>query len=120
MKFLRIEEIYLLLFPMSLFMIVVGISYNKTYPKERNRWYGFRSKKSMKNDEIWLKAQFLFIQYNKSIFKYSAMFSVVFVICDIALIILKLEDQLMGSILIQTGIILILLGALHWIVNRKL
>ena len=104
---------YMLLFPMSLFMIVVGISYSKTYPKERNRWYGFRSKKSMKNDEIWLKAQFLFIQYNKSIFKYSAMFSVVFVICDIALIILKLEDQLMGSILIQTGIILILLGALH-------
>ena len=110
----------MLLFPMSLFMIVVGISYSKTYPKERNRWYGFRSKKSMKNDEIWLKAQFLFIQYNKSIFKYSAMFSVVFVICDIALIILKLQDQLMGSILIQTGIILILLGALHWIVNRKL
>ncbi|MEX2948426.1 hypothetical protein ABH521_007085 [Staphylococcus warneri] len=110
----------MLILPMSLLIIVIGILYSKAYPKEGNRWYGFRSKKSMKNDEIWLKAQLLFIQYNKIIFKYSAIFSIIFIVSDIVLIILKLEYQLMGSILIQTGIILILLGALHWIVDRKL
>ncbi|MGF7194103.1 putative membrane protein [Staphylococcus pasteuri] len=109
-----------ILLPMSFFMIVISTLFKNTYPNDRNSFYGFRSKKSMKSDENWVKAQRYFVYYTRMIFKYTTVISVLFLIVDIIFLMCKLENSLIVSILIQTGLIFILLGYLYWIVNKKI
>lgn len=101
-------------------MILLALIFTHTYPKEKNYFYGFRTKKSMQNEENWIKAQLYFVDYTKKIFKYSAILGLLFLILDIFIIIFKNEDVLIVSILTQTGLLFILLFLLYWIVNRKL
>ncbi|MGG7163314.1 SdpI family protein [Clostridium ihumii] len=43
-----------LLIPLS--MIVIGISYKNNYPKEINKFHGYRTSLSMKSKETWIYA----------------------------------------------------------------
>ncbi|MCT1926680.1 hypothetical protein M3C76_07035 [Staphylococcus pasteuri] len=74
----------------------------------------------MKCDENLVKAQRYFVYYTRMIFKYTTVISILFLIVDIIFLVCKLENLLIVSILIQTGLIFILLGYLYWIVNSKI
>ncbi|OIS49681.1 hypothetical protein A4A28_07855, partial [Staphylococcus hominis] len=47
----------MLLFPSSIFMILLGNLIIKNPPKKINRFYGFRTKKSIKTQHNWDKGQ---------------------------------------------------------------
>ncbi|SIH49122.1 Uncharacterised protein [Mycobacteroides abscessus subsp. abscessus] len=47
----------MLLFPSSIFMILLGNLIIKNPPKKINRFYGFRTKKSIETQHNWDKGQ---------------------------------------------------------------
>ena len=47
----------MILLPLSFVMYCFGYIFKFHPPTERNRWYGYRTTKSMVNDRNWIKAQ---------------------------------------------------------------
>ena len=47
----------MILLPLTFVMGCFGYIFKFHPPTERNRWYGYRTTKSMVNDRNWIKAQ---------------------------------------------------------------
>ncbi|MCE0456064.1 SdpI family protein [Staphylococcus haemolyticus] len=110
----------MLLFLSSIFMIFLGDLFVKNPPKKINHFYGFRTKKSMKTQENWYKAQITCGLYLKQFFKYSLYFSVIFIILDIFSLIAKKENIILLSVIIQSIILCTLLLYIIPKTNKKL
>ncbi|PTF27141.1 hypothetical protein BUY19_07670 [Staphylococcus cohnii] len=91
----------MLLFPSSIFMILLGIIFIKNPPKKRNHIYGFRTKKSMKNQKNWDKAQIVYGIYTKQFFHYSLYFALLLLALDIFALITKNDNIILWSFIIQ-------------------
>ena len=110
----------MLLFPSSIFMILLGVLFIKTPPKNINHIYGFRTKNSMKNQKNWDKAQIISGKYTKQFFSYSLYFSVIPLALDIFALITKNDDIILWSIIFQGLILCILLFYIIPKVNKEL
>lgn len=108
------------LFPASLFMLILGNLFYQSPPNERNHLWGFRTKKAMKNDENWHKAQLEFGRYSKKFFSYTSLFSITFLTLDILSLVLTRDTLLTISLLIQTCILIVLFIYIFRVVNGKL
>ncbi|HDA2022127.1 TPA: SdpI family protein [Staphylococcus aureus] len=110
----------MLLFPSSIFMIFLGHLILKNPPEKINHFYGFRTKKSMKTQENWYKAQIICGLYLKHFFKYSLGFSVIFIILDAFSLITNKESIIQWSVIIQSIILCVLLLYIIPKTNKKL
>lgn len=110
----------MVLFPSSIFMLLLGIIFSQSPPKDINYLYGFRTKKSMKNQKNWEKAQTNFGKYTKNVFGYSTCFSLITIFFDIISIIIKSDNLLICSTVIQFSILCLLLFYIYYKVNKKL
>ncbi|MDS3867172.1 SdpI family protein [Staphylococcus hominis] len=99
----------MLLFPSSIFMILLGSLIIKHPPKKINYFYGFRTKKSIKSQHNWDKGQIICGKYIKHFFSYSLYFSIIPIALDIFFLIIKRESILLWSIIIQSIILCTLL-----------
>ena len=110
----------MLLFPSSIFIILLGIIFIKTPPESRNYIYGFRTKKSMKNQKNWDKAQIIYGKYTKQFFSYSLYFSLMPLALDIFALITKNDNTIFWSFIFQGLILCILLFYINFKVNKEL
>ncbi|EJE11701.1 SdpI family protein [Staphylococcus epidermidis] len=110
----------MLLFPSSIFIILLGIIFIKTPPESRNHIYGFRTKKSMKNQKNWDKAQIIYGKYTKQFFSYSLYFSLMPLALDIFALITKNDNTIFWSFIFQGLILCILLFYINFKVNKEL
>lgn len=110
----------MLLFPSSIFMILLGNLIIKNPPKKINRFYGFRTKKSIKTQHNCDKGQIICGKYIKHFFSYSLYFSIIPIALDIFFLIIKRENILLWSIIIQSIILCILLLYVIPKTNKKL
>ena len=110
----------MLLFLSSIFMIFLGNLILKNPPEKINYFYGFRTKKSMKTQENWYKAQINCGLYLKHFFKYSLCFSVIFIILDAFSLITNKENIIQWSVIIQSIILCVLLLYIIPKTNKKL
>lgn len=110
----------MLLFPSSIFMIFLGNLILKNPPERINYLYGFRTKKSMKNQENWYKAQIICGLYLKYFFKFSLCFSVIFIVLDAFSLITTKENIILWSVIIQSIILCVLLLYIIPKTNKKL
>jgi|SRR5699024_5691514 uncharacterized membrane protein len=110
----------MLLFPSSIFMILLGIIFIKTPPERINHIYGFRTKKAMKNQKNWDKAQIIYGKYTKQFFSYSLYFSVISLVLDIFALITKKDNIILWSFIFQALTLCVLLFYIDFKVNKKL
>ncbi|MEJ7185402.1 SdpI family protein [Staphylococcus epidermidis] len=110
----------MVLFPSSIFLFILGKLFIQYPPEKINNYWGFRSKKSMKNDENWKKAQKEFGIQSKKIFMYTSLFSLTFLLMDILLIIYGNDIGLILSLIIQSVVLVLLLLLLYLNINKKL
>ncbi|MGW9989447.1 SdpI family protein [Staphylococcus hominis] len=109
----------MLLFSSSIFFILLGNLFIKNPPKQKNYFYGFRTKKSMKNQKNWNKSQVIYGQYTQCFFKYIFYVSLIFLILDIYGIIIS-QNIIFWSTIIQSILLCILLFFINFLVNKKL
>ena len=76
----------MVLFPSNIFLFLLGKLFIQSPPKEINDYWGFRSKSSMKSKENWEKAQKEFGIQSEKLFKYTSLFSLIFLLIDLSLI----------------------------------
>lgn len=110
----------MVLFPSSIFMLLLGIIFSQSPPKDINYFYGFRTKKSMKNQKNWKEAQTNFGKYTKKVFSYNTYFSLTTITLDIIAIIIKKDNLLIWSTIIQSLILCFLLFYIYYKVNKRL
>lgn len=106
----------------SIIMLAVTYLFKLTPPTQRNKTYGFRTRKALRNDESWAKAQKLFTLYSFQIYKKVIFIALPWTILDIYLIInlSHLEYWLIISIIVETIVVSILLYWLVFKVNRNI
>ncbi|SUM56499.1 Uncharacterised protein [Staphylococcus microti] len=83
-------------------------------------FFGFRSRKAMKNQENWDRVQKLFAELFEKVFRYTLMVSVVIFAMDIAFLIVGYDNLLLTSVISQAIILFVLYFAVYWHVNRQL
>src|SRR5699024_11699875 len=110
----------MILFPSSIFMIFLGVVFIKSPPKNRNHIYGYRTKKSMKNQKNWDKAQIIYGIYTKQFFYYSLCFSLVPLSLDIFALITKNDNIILWSFIFQGLTLCTLLFYINFKVNKRL
>lgn len=110
----------MILFQSSLFLFLLGNLFQNFPPQKINPYFGFRIKKSMKNQKNWEISQKEIAIQLKRIFSYTCLFSISLLILDIFLIVLK-KDSILTLSLTSQGIILsILLLKAYIKTNKKL
>ena len=110
----------MILFQSSVFLYILGRMLYQHPPKRINKFWGFRTKKSMKNIENWQKAQKEYGKQSQRLFMYSSLFSVNLLILDIFSLIFDKEVLFLTSIILQSIILVILLIIIFYKVNNKL
>ncbi|ARB39714.1 SdpI family protein [Mammaliicoccus sciuri] len=110
----------MLLLPSSIFMILLGELMIKNPPENINHFYGFRTKKSMKTQKNWNKAQIICGKYTKQIFRYSLYISLILIVLDIYSLITKKENIILYSTIIQSVTLCIFLLYMIIKTNKKL
>lgn len=110
----------MLLFPSSIFLFILGRLFRQLPPEKINNYWGFRSKKSMKNQDNWIKAQKDFGIQSEKLFMYTSLFSLTILLVDILLIIYSKDNLLISSLVIQSIILISLLLIIYIDVNKKL
>ncbi|UXS29291.1 SdpI family protein [Staphylococcus delphini] len=110
----------MILFSSSLFLFLLARVFQHHPPQEINYFVGFRTRKSMKNQNNWEIAQVAFARQLKVIFKYTALYSIILCIVDIVLIVLDNDVILVISMIIQAIVIIGILLAVYLNVNKKL
>ncbi|UXS36906.1 SdpI family protein [Staphylococcus delphini] len=96
----------MILFSSSLFLFLLARVFQHHPPQEINYFVGFRTRKSMKNQNNWEIAQVAFARQLKVIFKYTALYSIILCIVDIVLIVLDNDVILVISMIIQAIVII--------------
>ncbi|WP_169926459.1 SdpI family protein [Staphylococcus rostri] len=91
----------------SLICFLVGRLFSSAPPQQINYFYGFRTKKSMKNQQNWERAQVLFGEVFEKIFRYALMVSIVWFVIDVALLIVGYENILFVSDIYQVLLIVV-------------
>ncbi|MDE9799699.1 SdpI family protein [Staphylococcus delphini] len=110
----------MILFSSSLFLFLLARVFQHHPPQEINYFVGFRTRKSMKNQNNWEIAQVAFARQLKVIFKYTALYSIILCIADIVFIILHNDVLLIPSLMIQMLMLIGILLAVYLKVNKKL
>jgi uncharacterized membrane protein len=110
----------MVLFPSSIFLFIPGKIFRQLPPEKINNYWGFRSKKSMKNHENWDKAQKEFGIQSERLFMYTSLFSITILLVDVLLIIYNKDNLLVLSLVIQSIILILLLLIIYLGVSRKL
>lgn len=110
----------MILFQSSVFLYILGVLFHHNPPKKINKFWGFRTKKSMKNTEMWQKAQKEYGEQSQRLFMYSSLFSASLLILDIFSLIFDKEVLFLTSIILQSIILVLLLIILFYKVNNKL
>lgn len=108
------------LLPCSLMSVLIGRLFLNVPPQQINYFFGFRSRKAMKNQENWDRAQKLFAELFEKVFRYTLMVSVVIFVMDIAFLIAGYDNLLLTSVISQAIILFVLCFAVYWHVNRQL
>ncbi|MCS4485920.1 SdpI family protein [Staphylococcus americanisciuri] len=104
----------------SLICYLLGRLFSKAPPQQINYFWGFRTNKSMKNQQNWEHAQALFGEIFEKIFRYAIMASIVWFIVDVVLLIVGYENILLVSDISQAIILFILMFIVYQRVNREL
>ncbi|MGN5884216.1 SdpI family protein [Staphylococcus simulans] len=110
----------MVLFPSSIFLLILGKLFQQIPPDDINPFWGFRTKKSKKNKENWILAQKEFSLQSINMFKYAAFISFFWLLADIAFLFLNNDKIMVISVLLQSLILLGLLVVLYINVNNKL
>lgn len=110
----------MVLFPSSIFLFILGKIFRQSPPEKINNYWGFRSKKSMKNQDNWNKAQKEFGIQSEKLFMYTSLFSLTILLVDVLLIVYSKDNLLILSLVIQSIILISLLLIIYLDVNKKL
>lgn len=110
----------MILFQSSLFLFLLGNLFQNLPPQKINSYFGFRTKKSMKNQKNWEISQREIAIQLKKIFSYTCLYSTSLLILDIFLIILNKDTTLTFSIISQGIILSVLLLKAYIKTNKKL
>ncbi|HHU6750984.1 TPA: SdpI family protein [Staphylococcus pseudintermedius] len=110
----------MILTPSSLFLFLLAIAFQHNPPQEINYFFGFRTRKSMKNQKNWEIAQVAFARLLKVISGYTALYSILLCIVDIVLIVLEYDSILVISMIIQAIVLIGILLAVYLQVNKEL
>ncbi|MDE9751715.1 SdpI family protein [Staphylococcus delphini] len=110
----------MILFSSSLFLFLLARVFQYYPPQEINYFVGFRTRKSMKNQNNWEIAQVAFARLLKVISGYTALYSILLCIVDIVLIVLDNDVILVISMIIQAIVLIGILLAVYLKVNKKL
>src|SRR5699024_4100552 len=110
----------MLLFPSSIFMILLGIIFIKTPPERINHIYDFRTKKAMKNNKNLDKAQIIYGKSTNQFFSYSLYFSVISLASDLFALITKNDNIILLSFIFQGLALCVLPFYIDFKVNKKL
>ncbi|MDE9828876.1 SdpI family protein [Staphylococcus delphini] len=110
----------MILFSSSLFLFLLARVFQHHPPQEINYFVGFRTRKSMKNQNNWEIAQVAFARLLKVISGYMALCSILLCIVDIVLIVLDNDVILVISMIIQAIVLIGILLAVYLKVNKKL
>lgn len=110
----------MILFSSSLFLFLLARVFQHHPPQEINYFVGFRTRKSMKNQNNWEIAQVAFARLLKVISGYTALCSILLCIVDIVLIVLDNDVILVISMIIQAIVLIGILLAVYLKVNKKL
>ncbi|UXR71742.1 SdpI family protein [Staphylococcus sp. IVB6238] len=89
-------------------------------PIHMNYFSGFRSKKAMKSQKNWERAQKLYTELFVKACHYTWVVSVVPLIIDIALLIMNNDKLFITSIISQVIIFFLVHFVVYWKVNRQL
>lgn len=110
----------MILFQSSLFLFLLGNVLQHVSPQKINPYFGFRTKKSMKNQKNWEISQKAFSKYMTKIFSYSCLSSIPLLIIDILFITFQKDTLLTYSLIVQSLILVILLFTIYLKVNKKM
>lgn len=89
-------------------------------PIHMNYFSGFRSKKAMKSQKNWDRAQKLYAELFVKACRYMLVVSVVPLIIDIALLVMNNDKLFITSFISQTIIFLLVHFVVCWKVDRQL
>jgi uncharacterized membrane protein len=106
----------------SLFNTICFFLISRMRPEKNiNKYFGYRTKKSMLNKENWNKAQEEMILYARVLARISILLSIFFSFLEIiALTIFKSEDLFVGIVIFETFISLAFFLKLYFHVERRL
>ncbi|HAR6105007.1 TPA: SdpI family protein [Staphylococcus pseudintermedius] len=110
----------MILFSSCLFLFLLAIAFQHNPPQEINYFFGFRTRKSMKNQKNWEIAQVAFAHQLKVISGYTALCSILLCILDIVLIVLDNDVLFVASMVTQAIVLIGILLAVYLKVNKKL
>ncbi|EGQ0398277.1 SdpI family protein [Staphylococcus pseudintermedius] len=110
----------MILFSSCLFLFLLAIAFQHNPPQEINYFIGFRTRKSMKNQNNWEIAQVAFAHQLKVISGYTALCSILLCIVDIVLIVLDNDVLFVASMVTQAIVLIGILLAVYLKVNKKL
>ncbi|MTV19255.1 hypothetical protein FMF07_00665 [Staphylococcus delphini] len=109
----------MILFSSGLFLFLLAIAFEHHRPQEINYFIGFRTRKSMKNQNNWEVTQDTFARLLKVIAGYTVLCSILLCIVDIVLIVLDSDVILVISMIIQAIVLIGILLAVYLKVNKK-
>ncbi|MGV3274744.1 SdpI family protein [Staphylococcus sp. 11261D007BR] len=110
----------MVLFPSSIFLFMLGNLFVHYPPEHINNYWGFRTKKSMKNNKNWKIAQKEFGIQSKQLYMYTSLFSLPLLLIDILLIIFYSDTILILSLVIQSVLLVLSLMLLYLNIHKKL
>ena len=91
----------MILLPLTFVMGCFGYIFKFHPPTERNRWYGYRTTKSMVNDPNWIKAQNQFGIYSLKYLWVLLMFGIIGVVIEIVGIMRSTDAIIMTGLGIE-------------------
>ena len=110
----------MLLLPLSVIMGCLGYIFKNNPPTERNRWYGFRTKKSMANDTNWKKAQLRFGDYSIKYLWLTLLFGIIGLVIEMVGIVRSNDSIILSGIGLEFIMMLWYLFIVYWKVEKEL
>ena len=110
----------MVLLPSSILILLINTIMQHMLPIKQNKLLGFRTRKSMRNNENWDKAQHLSILYTKRYFYVSCIMSVPLLIIDIVLIVTHIDTFILISVIVQSTYLIAILFFIIYKVDRQL
>lgn len=110
----------MILLPLSFVMYCVGYIFKCHPPTECNRWYGYRTKKSMANDRNWIKAQKQYGIYSLKYLWVILLFGIIGIMIEIVGIMRSTDLIIMAGLGIELLVMVWYLFITYWKVEREL
>ncbi|MCH4477928.1 SdpI family protein [Staphylococcus haemolyticus] len=110
----------MILLPLTFVMSCFGYIFKFHPPTERNRWYGYRTTKSMVNDRNWIKAQKQFGIYSLKYLWVLLLFGIIGVVIEIVGMMRSTDVIIMTGLGIELVVMLWYMFIVYWKVEKAL